>query len=164
VLSHSRALLATPRTLTIEGDLTRPDEILGDPDVRGLIDFSKPVAILLVAILHFIPDTADPAGSVAKLRDIMAPGSFLVLSHVELSPGQLAGRQPQTEAARELGEARKRMPPAQVRNREDSVPFFGDLTLVEPGLTDVWAWRPDDDPAVNSSDVMTVLGGVARRD
>jgi hypothetical protein len=155
VVSHSRALLANPRTLAIQGNLTRPDEILGDPAVQGLIDFSKPVAILLVAILHFIPDTADPAGSVARLRDIMAPGSFLVLT----------GQRPRTEAARELGEARKRMPAGQVRNREDILPFFGDLTLVEPGLTDVWAWRPDDDAAtVNSSDVMTVLGGVARKD
>jgi hypothetical protein len=164
VVTHSRALLATPHTAAIQGDLTRPEEILADPDVVKLIDFSEPVAILIVAILHFIPDEADPQRSVAKLREMMAPGSYLVLSHVEMRPGQTTGQQPQTEATRELGEARRGLPAAPVRCRDEVLTFFGDLTLVEPGLTDVWKWRPDEDPIANPSDVMTVLGGVARKD
>lgn len=164
VVSHARALLTTPRTVAIHGDLTRPDEFLGDPDVRGVIDFSKPVAVLLVAILHFIPDEADPAGSVAKLRDAMAPGSYLVISHVEMSRGHVTGAQPQTGTARELGEARRGMPPSRARTREEVAVFFGGMTLVAPGLTDVWAWRPDADSVVTAGDVMTVVGGVARKD
>src|SRR5260370_33975336 len=165
VVSHSRALLATPRTTAILGDLTRPAEILGDPEVRRLIDFREPVAVLAVAILHFVPDEAHPAESVAKLRKAMAPGSFMVISHVELSSGQLTGTRPRTEAARQLGEARKGMPPARVRSAKEVAAFFADLTMVEPGLTDVWAWRPDaDQVVVNRSEAMTVLAGVGRKD
>ncbi len=164
VVSHARALLTTPRTLAVHGDLTRPDEFLGDPDVRGVIDFSMPVAVLLVAVLHFIPDEADPARAVAALRDAMAPGSYLVISHVVMAPGQVAGAQPQTETARELGEARRGMPSACARTRQEVAAFFGGMTLVEPGLTDVWAWRPDGDTVVTAGDVMTVIGGVARKD
>ena len=165
VISHSRALLARPRTAAVQGDLTKAGEILGASAVRRVIDFSKPVAILLIAVLHFIPDEARPAKNVAMLRDAMAPGSFLVISHVELSAGQMRGARPQTEAARELGEARKGMPrPAGPRSRDQIAAFFGDLTLVEPGLTEVWDWRPDAQPVVNPSDIMTVIGGVARKD
>jgi hypothetical protein len=164
VVSHARALLTRARTVAIQGDLTRPDELLGESDVRAVIDFSKPVAVLLVAVLHFVPDEADPAGSIAKLRDVMAPGSYLVISHVEMSRGQVVGSQPQTGAARQLGEARRGMPPGRARTREEVRVFFGDMTLLEPGLTDVWAWRPDGDSVVTAGDVMTVVGGVGRKD
>ena len=164
VISHARALLATPWTAAVQGDLAHPAEILGAPEVRALIDFSRPVAVLLVAVLHFLPDEADPAGCVAQLRDAMAPGSYLVISHVEMAPGQVAGTQPQTGAARELGEARQGMPASQARDRGELVGYFEGMTLVEPGLTDVWSWRPDEDAAPAASDVMTVVGGVARKD
>jgi hypothetical protein len=164
VVTHSRALLAAPHAAAILGDVTRPDEILGDPEVRNLIDFAKPVAILLVAVLHFVPDELHPADAMARLRGALAPGSFLVISHVEMLPGQMDGTSPQTDASRELGEARKRMPSAApVRSHEQIVDFFGDLPLVEPGLTEVWEWRPDGEVVANPSNVMTVIGGVARK-
>ncbi|HET7016702.1 MAG TPA: SAM-dependent methyltransferase [Streptosporangiaceae bacterium] len=164
VVTHSRALLAAKNTAAILGDVSRPDEILSDPEVTHLIDFTKPVAILLVAVLHFVPDELHPAESVARLREAMAPGSFLVMSHVEMLPGQMDGLTPQTDASRELGEARRRMPQdAPVRNREQIAAFFGDLSLVEPGLTEVWEWRPDGELVANPSSVMTVIGGVARK-
>lgn len=88
-----------------------------------------------------------------------------MISHVEMSPGQVTGAQPRTETARELAEARKGMPRAgPARTREEIAAFFGDMTLVEPGLTDVWAWRPEAGAVMIGSDVMTVLGGVARKD
>jgi hypothetical protein len=165
VITHARALLATPHTAAVQGDLTRPDEFLAAAEVRELIDFSQPVAILLVAVLHFVPDEAGPAGCVARLREIMAPGSYLVISHVEMAPGQVSGsQQPQTGAARELGEARQGMPPSQARGRDELAAFFEGLTLVEPGLTDVWNWRPDTEAVTSPSDVMTVVGGVGRKD
>jgi S-adenosyl methyltransferase len=164
VVSHAQALLSTPHTAAIRGDLTRPDEILADPQVRRLIDFGRPVALLIVAILHFIPDVADPAGAVAKLRDAMAPGSYLVITHVEVSPAHGAGREVRSQTARELGEAHKGHAWGPARSRQDIAGFFGDLTLVEPGLVDVWEWRPDSEVVANTTDVMTVLGGVARKD
>jgi hypothetical protein len=161
VVSHARALLSTPRTAAARGDLTRPEEILRAPEVRRLIDFGQPVAILVVSILHFIPDADGPAAAMARLREAMAPGSYLVISHVEMSTDFGVGTQPRSQAARDLGEAQKGTPWGPARNREEIAAFFGDLTLVEPGLVDVWDWRPDSDVVVTSSDVMTVLGGVA---
>jgi hypothetical protein len=164
VASHARALLSTPHTAAILGDLTRPQEILDSAEVRRLIDFRRPVAVLIVATLHFIPDEADPAAAVAQLRDAMAPGSYLVISHVEVSPEHGAGTQPRSETAVELGEAQKGTPMAPVRSREEIAKFFGDLTLVAPGLVDVWDWRPGGEVVPIASDVMTVLGGVAKKE
>jgi S-adenosyl methyltransferase len=165
VVSHSRALLATSHTAAVLGDVTRPDEILQDAELKGLLDFSKPVAILLLAILHFVPDEFRPQEGVAALREVMAPGSFLAVSHIQFRPGQVEGTTPLSEAARELGEARKKMPPtAPVRDEAAISAFFGDFTLIEPGLVDVWDWRPEEDTVKNSSDVMTLTGGLARKD
>jgi hypothetical protein len=165
VVRHAQALLAAPRTAAIQGDLTRPDEIIDAPAVRGLIDFGRPVAVLTVAVLHFIPDEAGPAAAMARLRDAVAPGSCLVLSHIVVSPDHGTGNQPLSDTARELAEARKEMPPAApVRTRGEIAAFFGDMTLVEPGLTEVWAWRPDHDTVVTESDVLSLVGGVARKD
>jgi hypothetical protein len=164
VISHAQALLSTPRTAAIRGDLTRPREILSAAEVGRLIDFERPVAILIVATLHFVPDEADPAGAVAMLRDAMAPGSYLVISHIEVSPAHGVGTQPRSETAHELGEAQKGTPMGPVRSRKEIAAFFGGLTLLEPGLVDVWDWRPDSDVVTTSSDVLTLVGGVARKD
>jgi hypothetical protein len=164
VVSHAQALVAGRQTAAIRGDVTRPDEILSAPEVRHLIDFSQPVAILIVAVLHFILDDADPFGCVARLRDAMAPGSYLVISHVEMSTAHVVGTELRTDTARELAEAHKGMPDNPARTRDEIARFFGDLALVEPGLTHVWEWRPDTDSVAITSDVMTVLGGVARKD
>jgi hypothetical protein len=161
VISHAQALLSTPYTTAVRGDLARPGEILADPGVRRLIDFSKPVAMLLVAVLHYIPDDTGIYACVARLRGAMAPGSYLVITHAEVSPAHGTGNQPLSDTARELGEAMKGMPMGPVRNREEIAAFFGDLTLVEPGLVDIWDWRPDGEVVVNHSDFLTVVGGVA---
>ena len=163
VVSHARALLTTPGTVAVHGDLTRPGEMLSDPAVTGLIDFGKPVAVLLAAVLHFVPDEAGAADAVAELRAAMAPGSYLVISHVVMGQEHMTGDEPATEVARELGEARRGMAQAQARTREQVEAFFGDLDLVEPGFTEVWDWRPDADSPVSAGDVMTVVGGVARK-
>jgi S-adenosyl methyltransferase len=163
VVSHGQALLASPRTAAMHGDLTRPDEILGAAGVRRLIDFARPVAVLLVAVLHFVPDEAGAPGSVARLREVMAPGSYLVISHVVMSAVHVAGGR-LSGTARELGEARKGMSQAASRSPEEVTALFGDMTLVEPGLTEAWSWRPDGEPVAAESDVMTLLAGVARKD
>jgi hypothetical protein len=165
VVSHAQALLTTPRTVAVHGELTRPEEILADPQVRRLIDFDRPVAILLVAILHFLPAEANCAGAVAKLRAAMAPGSYLVISCVEFSRAHAVGKEFLSDAVRALADARRGMPRSAALTREQIAAFFGDLTLMEPGLVDVWHWRPDsDEMVVMASDVMSPLGGVARKD
>jgi S-adenosyl methyltransferase len=75
VVSHAQTLLSGRQTTAIRGDVCRPDDILGSPEVGRLIDFRQPVAVLVLAVLHVIPDEADPAGSMARLRDSMAPAA-----------------------------------------------------------------------------------------
>jgi hypothetical protein len=164
VIVHGQALLSGGQTATVRGDLCHPDDILGAPEVGRLIDFSQPVAVLLLAVLHSIPDEADPAGSVARLREAMAPGSYLVISHADVSPAHVVGTRRLSQAARELADAIEAMADVPARTRDDIAGFFGDLSLVEPGLTDVWAWRPDDGTIVTTTEFMNILGGVARKD
>src|SRR6266540_2617496 len=79
---HANALLANhTTTIAVLADLRQPQAILDHSDVRGLLDLARPVAVLLVAVLHFITEAEDPAGIVAWLREAMAPGSYLVISH-----------------------------------------------------------------------------------
>jgi hypothetical protein len=165
VVSHAQALLATPRTVAVHGELARPEEILADPQVRRLIDFDRPVAILLIAVLHFLTAEANCAAVVARLRDAMAPGSYLVISCVEFSPAHAVGEELLSDEVRELADTRKGLSRLPALAREQIAAFFGDLTLVEPGLVEVWHWRPEDDEiAVMASDVISPLGGVARKD
>ena len=165
VVRHAEALLATPRTEALSGDLTRPAEILADAAATGVIDLARPVAVLIIGILHFISDEADPASAIAALRRAIAPGSYLALSHIQLAPGQLDGDEPITAVTRELKQARKGIPHGNGgRSRDEIAAFFGDMTLVPPGLTEVWDWHPDPDQVVQRSDVMTFLGGVAKKD
>ena len=164
VVSHARALLATERTRTVRGDLTRPDEVIAAAQATGLVDFAQPVAVLLAAVLHHVPDEADPAGCVAEFRDAVAPGSYLVLSHAQLAPGHVDGTGPTSGTGREIAAAYRGAPRGNgTRTREEIAAFFGGMTLAEPGLTEVWAWRPDIPVTVHPG-VLTVLGGVATKD
>ena len=81
-VAHSRLLLAdNPDATVIQADLREPAKILADPETRLLLDFTQPVAVFLVAVLHFIPDSGQAADIVAALRDALAPGSYLVICH-----------------------------------------------------------------------------------
>jgi SAM-dependent methyltransferase len=81
VVSHASALLARPdSSVAILADLREPAALLEDPVIRNHLDFSRPVAVILVAVLHFVSDD-DPAGIIATIRDALAPGSYLVISH-----------------------------------------------------------------------------------
>ncbi len=163
VISHAQALLSGSQTAAVRADLCRPDEIIEAPEVRRLIDFGQPVAVLALAVLHILPDEAGPAEAMARLRAVMAPGSYLVISHADVSPAHVVGTKRLSETARELDDAIKGSAiPA--RTRDEIAAFFGDMTLVEPGLTDIWAWRPESDVVVTPSDFMRILAGVARKD
>src|SRR5438270_10950285 len=137
VTVHGRALLADEaRTRVFEGDLRDPKAILTHPDVAALIDFDRPVALLIVAVLHFFPDAYDPAGVIAALTENLAPGSHLVISHAgsDLMPAAqegLALYQTASEGA--------------LRDREQITAFFDGFDLVDPGLVRVPAWRPTEE-------------------
>ncbi len=163
VVSHARALLAEDRqTTVVQGDLLRPEEILTSPRLHELIDLDQPVALLLVAILHFIPEEQGPAAAVARLRDALAPGSYLVISHAEINPEHAVGSEPLSDEGRMLGQTYGRQL-GPVRSRAEVAEFFGDFELIEPGVTEVWNWRPDEQSVINPSDVLSIVGGVARK-
>jgi SAM-dependent methyltransferase len=156
VLAHSRALLDAPNTTVVLGDLREPTTILEDSEVGKLIDFDRPMAILLVAVLHFIQDQDDPGAILARLRDAMAPGSYLVISH-----GTTEADQTRPEVADKVVAAYQRSSaPVTLRSRAQIEAFFGDFELVEPGLEQVHRWRPDGPVAAVSGGI---YGGVGRK-
>ena len=138
VLAHARALLIsdeTGATEYIDADLRDTDTILAQ--AAELLDFSKPVAVTLLAILHAIPDADDPHAIVAKLLDAVPAGSYLVLSH---AGADLLDRGKQEE----LKDVADRMIQNQItyRDREQVARFFDGTDLVAPGLVRVEEWRP----------------------
>jgi hypothetical protein len=138
VLSHARALLANDRdVIAVEGDLRAPEAILADADVRRLIDFSQPVAVLLVAVLHFVLDADRPHDAVRTLVDALSPGSYLVLT--QSTPDDVSDDV--TEAMKGIySNASAQVAP---RSFEEIAKFFDGLELIDPGLVDVTLWRPD---------------------
>jgi S-adenosyl methyltransferase len=139
VLAHARALLASDpqgRTAYIQADLREPAEILADPVVRATLDFSQPVGLMLVAVLHFIRDSDDPAGIVRTLLDALPSGSYLAASHgsAEYDP---AGMEAAARAFRASGV------PNQFRSADEFAQIaFRGLELIEPGIVPVADWRP----------------------
>ena len=124
-VSHARALLTTERTRAVYGDLTRPDEVLAAAAATRLIDFGRPVALLLAAVLHHIPDEAGPHECVTAFRDAMARGSYLVISHAQLTPGHLDGSEPVSELGRELAAAQEGAQRGNgTRTREEIAAFY----------------------------------------
>jgi SAM-dependent methyltransferase len=140
VLAHARALLTgTPagRTAYVDADITTPDAILTAADLRATLDLDRPLAISLIALLHFIPDDRHPREIVAHLMDAVPSGSFLVLSHAttDFDPATFAEIE---RIYREGGMA------AQFRTRIEFADFFTGLELVDPGIVVPHRWRPDD--------------------
>ena len=160
VLAHARALLRSApggRTGYIQADLRDPRAILDDPVTRSVLDFTEPIALMLVAILHFIPDEDHPERAVATLLDALPAGSYLVASHItgEHVPPQ------QSEAAQ--GTYTSSGVPFQPRDSGDFARMaFPGLDLVPPGVVLVSEWRPDRSVRPAAHEV-NFYGGVARK-
>jgi hypothetical protein len=159
VLVHARALLtSTPegRTAYLHGDLNQPETILQHADLIGTVDLDRPVALLLVAVLHFLADTQHAYDVVHTLAAALAPGSYLVVSHAtydvlppataeQLATADVPGRGTFT-----------------ARTRTEIARFLGGLTVLPPGLTVVSRWRPDPGTALPADHEVAAYGAVAR--
>jgi len=140
VTLHAQAILEdrAKGVIAVRGDLRDPDGIIASRTVRELINFSQPVAVLLFAVLHFVPDADDPRGLVARLSDVMAPGSALAISHITDEnideDSARAGRAVYQGASA----------PITPRSRAQIEGFFDGLDLVPPGVTGISRWPGSD--------------------
>ncbi|MFI6889056.1 SAM-dependent methyltransferase [Streptosporangium canum] len=164
VCAHGRALLAEgDRVAMVRGDARRPQEILGDPEIRELIDFDEPVAVLMMFLLHLVPDEDDPQTFVAAYREAMAPGSYLAISHV--------GSDAAPERTARISELYRQSDAAFCpRTAEEIARFFGDFALIPPGLANgrkaenVWPFTdPDAALPFDEETARMAYVGIARK-
>ncbi|WP_374936962.1 SAM-dependent methyltransferase [Streptomyces sp. Ru73] len=146
VATHADArLTSAPGTAFVLGDVRDPAALLAAPAVRALIDFEAPVAVLLVAVLHFLRDDEDPAGVVAALADALPAGSRLILSHATGEPYEEYAEGRTDVAARDgvLDVYKNATAALSLRDRAEVERLFGPFTIQEPGVVRVPLWRPD---------------------
>ncbi|WP_317620469.1 SAM-dependent methyltransferase [Streptomyces sp. CBMA156] len=159
VLSHARALMAGSgpgRTAVIRADLREPAALLDAVRAVGLLDFSRPVGLVLAAVLHFLRDEDKPYQALGTLLDALPSGSHLVLSHgtADFIPSEIRDRV--------TGVYDKATAPLVGRSREEVLAFFDGLDLLDPGVTTVPLWRPETTPA-HGADRVSMYGAVARK-
>jgi SAM-dependent methyltransferase len=137
VLEQGRAYVSNiPGVTFIEGDLRRPDAMLENPELQQVIDFSKPVALCVTLVLHFIAEEEDPHKIVARLRAKLAPDSYIVISHA-------AEDDHNEDIIRQATGAYDRASaPLVMRSQEEIRRFFAGLELVDPGVVFLSQWRP----------------------
>jgi len=160
VLAHARALLTSApagRAAYIQADLASPLDILTSPVVRSVLDFGQPIALMLIAVLHFLQDEEKPEAILSTLLDALPSGSYLAASHLtsEHEPDGLRAGQ---RLYREAGI------PMQIRDADEfaSLAFSG-LELVPPGVVLVSEWRPDPHMPLPTPAEVSCYGGVARK-
>jgi SAM-dependent methyltransferase len=136
-VAHSRAILADDdMSGVIQEDLNQPEHILAHPEVRGLLDFSQPIGLLLLAVLQFVPEENDPAGIVARLGDALAPGSYIAISQPTNDSRQ--------EEAAQVEKVISTLPSSfRYTDRPSFERLFAGWELVEPGVVWVPQWHPD---------------------
>ena len=150
------------RATAVRADLRSPAAVLGHPEVRRMLDFDAPVAVLLCAVLHFVPDDAEAKAAVAELMDAVPSGSYLVVSHAGTEdPGQDEG----VEVVQDVYK-RQTATPFATRTRAAVTRFFDGLELIEPGVVWLPQWRPtpDDPPEfLQRPELSAGLCGIGRK-
>jgi hypothetical protein len=162
VATHAGAhLVGDGETGFFLADLRDPDSILKHPAIGRLIDFDQPVALMLLAVLHFVQDDEDPAGLVAAYRDALPKGSHLILTH---STTDFHQADPAWAEARDVYRKRDATAPLTLRPHEQVLRFFDGFDLLPPGLVQGPLWRPDSPPPA-AGDLADIgfYGGVGRR-
>ncbi|GGK94104.1 SAM-dependent methyltransferase [Sphaerisporangium melleum] len=163
VLVHGRALLATNGSTTvIQADVRDPEAIYADPALRGRIDFSKPIGLLLFSILHHLNDEEDPWGIAERLREPLPSGSFIAMSNFFNAQDEHPEASKQAVMVEKL--FNENLGTGRWRTREEIMRYLGDMELVEPGLVPLADWRPDAGESwEKSATYYTYAGCVARK-
>jgi SAM-dependent methyltransferase len=161
-VQQSRSLLrGNENALAVQGDLLDPEQILFHPEIVEFLDFSQPVAVLIVAVLHFVEDEHEPAAIVSRIATALSGGSFLVVSHVGPDPTP-EGRERQRQAQKLYEQTST---PLVIRDAQQLRAFFDDdvFELLEPGVVPAEQWHPDPDEDDDLPPQSIVLAAVARR-
>jgi hypothetical protein len=158
-VAHSEAILSGAANVgVIQADVRQVEGILAHPVVRQLLDFRQPLAVFMVALLHFVPDDERAYHAVRILHDAVAPGSYLVMSH--------ASGDGTPEKSREHEELYRRTPtPIKMRSKAEIARLFDGFELIEPGLVFLPLWRPEgpDDLFFDEPERCTGFAGVGRK-
>ncbi|WP_367134285.1 SAM-dependent methyltransferase [Saccharothrix sp. HUAS TT1] len=159
-VAHSRAILTGNELVSVlQTDVRDADQVLKSPEVRDLLDFDRPIGVLMIALLHFVPDSEDPGGIVADYRDALPGGSYLAISHAgfeesDWNPAWDDARQVYNRGVSEMNFRPKRAVQA----------LFDGFELVEPGVARLPLWRPESpDDVDESAATMVSFGGVGRK-
>ncbi|MGH8793283.1 MAG: SAM-dependent methyltransferase [Stackebrandtia sp.] len=155
VVAHSRVLRSVDRgTTTILADLRKPEAILDHSELLSHIDFDAPVAVTIFSVLQAVSDEDDPWGIVRTIRERMAPGSYLAISHAS-TRSDSADMEHVARVAEESG-----YPPLVFRTDEEIGRFFEGFDVVKPGIFDIRSWRPEEKgPKIG----IKLVGGVGRK-
>lgn len=162
VCTHGRALLADPdRVLMLQADARKPTEVLDDVRVRALIDFDRPIAVLMMFFLDGVPDSNRPQEFVAAYRDALVPGSYLAMSHLSTD-----WKSERTERIIEV--YRQSDTPFCPRPSTEIAKFFGDFELIPPGLEtglgSVWPFADPDETLFMDEDTARMgYAGIGRK-
>ncbi|MGD2144638.1 MAG: SAM-dependent methyltransferase, partial [Anaerolineae bacterium] len=146
------------RVILIRADLAEPETILNHQDVVRLLDFGRPIALTINAVLHYLVDTEQAQAAVRALVDALEPGSYVAISHMSYE----GGSEEMLERADQLFQAAAN---TTVRSREEIHRFFDGLELVEPGLVRGPLWRPEgpDDVLIDHPNHYLGFVGVGRK-
>lgn len=157
-ISHSGLILAgNDRATAIQADLGDPDSILTNPRTTRLLDFTRPIGLLMVGVFHFVPESRDPSAVLAGYRDALPSGSYLALSHFtsDTRPAEMAAMVEVMKSSKD---------PVYPRSRERITELFDGFELLEPGVVSTPLWRPDSDvDLADSPERDQILAGVGRK-
>jgi len=159
-VAHSRAILTGNELVgVLRTDVRDAPAVLGSPEVRGLLDLDRPVGVLMVALLHFVPDEEDPPGLVAAYRDAVPPGSYLALSHAGYEDGEWDPAWDEAKRAYDRGVSRMTY-----RRKQDVEALLKGFDLVAPGVERLPLWRPESpDDVAGGAEHFLGFGAVGRK-
>ncbi|MGH3874768.1 MAG: SAM-dependent methyltransferase [Pseudonocardiaceae bacterium] len=158
-VAHSEMLLAgNDRAAMIHANLRDVEDVLEHPQTQRVLDLDQPIGLLALWVLHFVPDSWDPVGILARYRDRLASGSYLALSHVT-TDGNPTGQAETIELYKKTAD------PVHFRSHADVLRLFAGFDLVEPGLVGSALWRPSGPGDVSDTAQMNTIsyGGVGRK-
>lgn len=156
-VAHSELLLSDePNAAIVEADLRNPAGVLGAPETRELLDFDQPIGLLLCAVLHYIPDSDHPAQLLARYREVLAPGSFVAMTHMthDDQPDELH------KVAKLYATSQN---PGQPRTRAEFTALFDGFEIVDPGVVYLDQWRPERPEDVGEHPELSMAYGAVGR-